>query len=118
MDFHVGTYVELLSGETGYIQNIYPYSNGQTLITVHYLTPDYLNGQDLIIVKEKDDPLAKFFSRVWCALLSSKETRVESIEPLNLIGGFVGATERKISSKVDELVKAVNKINEQLDKER
>lgn len=118
MDFHAGTYVELLSGETGYIQNIYPYSNGQTLITVHYLTPDYLNGQDLIIVKEKDAPLAKFFSRVGCTLLSSKETRFESIEPLNLIGGFVGATERKISSKVDELIKAVNKINEQLTKER
>ena len=64
MDFHAGTYVELLSGETGYIQSIYPYLSGQTLITVHYLTPDYLNGQDLIIVKEKDDPLDKFFSRV------------------------------------------------------
>ena len=64
VDFHAGTYVELLSGETGYIQSIYSYLNGQTLITVHYLTPDYLNGQDLIIVKEKDDPLDKFFSRV------------------------------------------------------
>ena len=118
MDFHAGTYVELLSGETGYIQSIYPYSNGQTVITVHYLTPDYLSGQDLIIVKEKDDLLAKFFSRVGCTLLSSKETRFESIEPLNLIGLFVGATEQKISSKVDELVRAVNKINEQLAKER
>lgn len=123
MDFHVGEYVELADGSVGYIVRFYDSSDyaglvrlGRKTIEVSITAPEKDEGSLRSILVYEGDSLSDYFARVGNRKL--REDKKNKIKPTNLAGVFLSATERMLAQKVDELVKAVNKINEQLAKER
>lgn len=123
MDFHVGEYVELVDGSVGYIVRFYDSSDyaglvrlGRKTIEVSITAPEKDEGSLRSILVYEGDSLSDYFARVGNRKL--REDKKNKIKPVNTDGVFVSQTERLITDKVDELVEAVNKINEQLVKER
>lgn len=123
MDFHVGEYVELADGSVGYIVRFYDSSDYAGLvrlerktIEVRITAPEKDEGSLRSILVYEGDSLSNYFARVGNKKL--REDEKDTIKPINLAGVFLTATERMLVLKVDELVRAVNKINEKLDKER
>ena len=123
MDFHVGEYVELADGSVGYIVRFYDSSDYAGLvrlkrktIEVSITAPEKDEGSIRSILVYEGDSLSDYFARVGNRKL--REDKKNKIKPVNTDGVFVSQTERLITDKVDELVDAVNKINEQLAKER
>lgn len=123
MDLHVGEYVELADGSVGYIVRFYDSSDYAGLVRLERKTievsitaPEKDEGSLRSILVYEGDSLSDYFARVGNRKLREDEN--DTIKPINLTGVCVGATERMLAQKIDELVKAVNKINEQLAKER
>lgn len=123
MDLHVGEYVELADGSVGYIVRFYDSSDYAGLvrlerktIEVRITAPEKDEGSLRSILVYEGDSLSDYFARVGNRKL--REDKKNKIKPVNTDGVFVSQTERLITDKVDELVDAVNKINEQLAKER
>lgn len=123
MDFHVGEYVELADGSAGYIVRSYDSSDYAGLvrlerktIEVRITAPKKDEGSLRSILVYEGDSLSDYFARVGIRKL--REDEKNKIKPVNIDGVFVSQAERLITDKVDELVEAVNKINEQLAKER
>lgn len=123
MDFHVGEYVELADGSVGYIVRFYDSSDYAGLvrlrrktIEVRITAPEKDEGSLRSILVYEGDSLSDYFARVGNRKL--REDKKNKIKPVNTDGVFVSQTELLITNKVDELVEAVNKINEQLAKER
>lgn len=123
MDFHVGEYVELADGSVGYIVRFYDSSDYAGLvrlerktIEVRITAPEKDEGSLRSILVYEGDSLSNYFARVGNRKL--REDKKNKIKPVNIDGVFVSQVERLITNKVDELVEAVNKINEQLAKER
>lgn len=123
MDFHVGEYVELADGSVGYIVRFYDSSDYAGLvrlrrktIEVRITAPEKDEGSLRSILVYEGDSLSDYFARVGNRKL--REDKKNKIKPVNIDGVFVSQVERLIADKVDELVEAVNKINEQLAKER
>lgn len=123
MDFHVGEYVELADGSVGYIVRFYDSSDYAGLvrlrrktIEVRITAPEKDEGSLRSILVYEGDSLSDYFARVGNRKL--REDEKNKIKPVNIDGVFVSHVERLITYKVDELVEAVNKINEQLAKER
>lgn len=123
MDFHVGEYVELADGSVGYIVRFYDSSDYAGLvrlkrktIEVRITAPKKDEGSLRSILVYEGDSLSDYFARVGNRKL--REDEKNKIKPVNIDGVFVSQVERLITDKVDELVEAVNKINEQLAKER
>lgn len=123
MDFHVGEYVELADGSVGYIVRFYDSSDYAGLvrlrrktIEVRITAPEKNEGSLRSILVYEGDSLSDYFARVGNRKL--REDKKNKIKPVNTDGVFVSQTELLITNKVDELVEAVNKINEQLAKER
>lgn len=123
MDFHVGEYVELADGSVGYIVRFYDSSDYAGLvrlerktIEVRITAPEKDEGSLRSILVYEGDSLSDYFARVGNRKL--REDEKNKIKPVNTYGVFVSQVERLITDKVDELVEAVNKINEQLAKER
>lgn len=123
MDFHVGEYVELADGSIGYIVNFYD-SNDYTglerlerkTIEVRITAPEKKKGSLRSILVYKGDSLSNYFARIGDRKL--REDKKNKIEPIKPGDYFVNELTATIGRKVNELVVAVNKINEQLDKER
>ena len=123
MDFHVGEYVELADGSVGYIVRFYDSSDYAGLvrlerktIEVRITAPKKDEGSLRSILVYEGDSLSDYFARVGNRKL--REDEKNKIKPVNIDGVFVSQAELLITDKVDELVEAVNKINEQLAKER
>lgn len=123
MDFHVGEYVELADGSVGYIVRFYDSSDyagivrlERKTIEVRITAPEKDKGSLRSILVYEGDSLSDYFARVGNRKL--REDEKNKIKPVNIDGVFVSQAERLITDKVDELVEAVNKINEQLAKER
>ncbi len=123
MDFHVGEYVELADGSVGYIVRFYDSSDyaglvrlGRKTIEVRITAPEKDEGSLRSILVYEGDSLSDYFARVGNRKL--REDKKNKIKPVNTDGVFVSQAELLITNKVDELVEAVNKINEQLAKER
>lgn len=123
MDLHVGEYVELADGSVGYIVRFYDSSDYAGLVRLERKTievsitaPEKDEGSLRSILVYEGDSLSDYFARVGNRKL--REDEKDTIKPINLAGVFLSATERMLAQKVDELVKTVNKINEQLAKER
>ena len=123
MDLHVGEYVELADGSVGYIVRFYDSSDYAGLVRLERKTievsitaPEKDEGSLRSILVYEGDSLSNYFARVGNRKL--REDEKDTIKPINLAGVFLSATERMLAQKVDELVKAVNKINEQSAKER
>lgn len=123
MDFHVGEYVELADGSVGYIVRFYDSSDyaglvrlGRKTIEVRITAPEKDEGSLRSILVYEGDSLSDYFARVGNRKL--REDEKNKIKPVNIDGVFVSQAELLITDKVDELVEAVNKINEQLAKER
>lgn len=123
MDFHVGEYVELADGSVGYIVRFYDSSDyaglvrlGRKTIEVRITAPEKDEGSLRSILVYEGDSLSDYFARVGNKKL--REDKKNKIKPVNTDGVFVSQAELLITNKVDELVEAVNKINEQLAKER
>ena len=123
MDFHVGEYVELADGSVGYIVRFYDSSDYAGLvrlrrktIEVRITAPGKDEGSLRSILVYEGDSLSDYFARVGNRKL--REDKKNKIKPVNTDGVFVSQAELLITNKVDELVEAVNKINEQLAKER
>lgn len=123
MDFHVGEYVELADGSVGYIVRFYDSSDyaglvrlGRKTIEVRITAPEKEEGSLRSILVYEGDSLSDYFARVGNRKL--REDKKNKIKPVNTDGVFVSQAELLITNKVDELVEAVNKINEQLAKER
>lgn len=123
MDFHVGEYVELADGSVGYIVRFYDSSDYAGLvrlerktIEVRITAPEKDKGSLRSILVYEGDSLSDYFARVGNRKL--REDEKNKIKPVNIDGVFVSQAERLITDKVDELVEVVNKINEQLAKER
>ena len=123
MDFHVGEYVELADGSVGYIVRFYDSSDyaglvrlGRKTIEVRITAPEMDEGSLRSILVYEGDSLSDYFARVGNRKL--REDKKNKIKPVNTDGVFVSQAELLITNKVDELVEAVNKINEQLAKER
>ena len=123
MDVHVGEYVELADGSVGYIVRFYDSSDyaglvrlGRKTIEVRITAPEKDEGSLRSILVYEGDSLSDYFARVGNRKL--REDKKNKIKPVNTDGVFVSQAELLITNKVDELVEAVNKINEQLAKER
>jgi hypothetical protein len=123
VDFHVGEYVELADGSVGYIVRFYDSSDyaglvrlGRKTIEVRITAPEKDEGSLRSILVYEGDSLSDYFARVGNRKL--REDKKNKIKPVNTDGVFVSQAELLITNKVDELVEAVNKINEQLAKER
>lgn len=123
MDLHVGEYVELADGSVGYIVRFYDSSDyaglvrlGRKTIEVRITAPEKDEGSLRSILVYEGDSLSDYFARVGNRKL--REDKKNKIKPVNTDGVFVSQAELLITNKVDELVEAVNKINEQLAKER
>lgn len=123
MDFHVGEYVELADGSVGYIVRFYDSSDYAGLVRLRRKTIEVRitasekdEGSLRSILVYEGDYLSDYFARVGNRKL--REDKKNKIKPVNTDGVFVSQTELLITNKVDELVEAVNKINEQLAKER
>mgnify|MGYP000536990336 CR=1 FL=1 len=123
MDFHVGEYVELADGSVGYIVRFYDSSDYAGLVRLRRKTIEVRitasekdEGSLRSILVYEGDSLSDYFARVGNRKL--REDKKNKIKPVNTDGVFVSQTELLITNKVDELVEAVNKINEQLAKER
>lgn len=123
MDFHVGEYVELADGSVGYIVRFYDSSDyaglvrlGRKTIEVRITAPEKDEGSLRSILVYEGDSISDYFARVGNRKL--REDKKNKIKPVNTDGVFVSQAELLITNKVDELVEAVNKINEQLAKER
>lgn len=123
MDLHVGEYVELADGSVGYIVRFYDSSDYAGLVKLERKTievsitaPEKDKGSLRSIFVYEGDSLSDYFARVGNRKL--REDKKNKIKPVNTDGVFVSQAELLITNKVDELVEAVNKINEQLAKER
>lgn len=123
MDFHAGEYVELADGSVGYIVRFYDSSDYAGLvrlerktIEVNITAPEKDKGSLRSILVYEGDSLSNYFARIGNKKL--REDEKDTIKPINLAGVFLSATERMLVLKVDELARAVNKINEKLDKEQ
>jgi hypothetical protein len=123
VDFHVGEYVELADGSVGYIVRFYDSSDYAGLVRLRRKTIEVRitasekdEGSLRSILVYEGDSLSDYFARVGNRKL--REDKKNKIKPVNTDGVFVSQTELLITNKVDELVEAVNKINEQLAKER
>ena len=123
MDLHVGEYVELADGSVGYIVRFYDSSDYAGLVRLRRKTIEVRitasekdEGSLRSILVYEGDSLSDYFARVGNRKL--REDKKNKIKPVNTDGVFVSQTELLITNKVDELVEAVNKINEQLAKER
>ena len=122
MDFHVGEYVELLTGECGYISDVSSFiditANWGMVLTISLIYPESVKGTEVKVKFKHNESVYDRFAQIGYSRFPKAKVSCEPIKPINLAGVFLGANERMLSKKIDELVKAVNKINEQLAKER
>lgn len=123
MDFHVGEYVELADGSIGYIVRFYDSSDYAGLVRLTRKTievcitaPEKDKGSLRSILVYEEDSLSNYFVRVGNRKL--REDGKNAIKPIDLAGVFLDEADRMLEQKVNELVKTVNEINEQLEKER
>lgn len=121
MDFYKGEYVEFPTGESGYIRDVRSSFCGLEgygmLLTISLTSPESKRGVEMVLEFKSNESVYDRFSQIGCVKLPKANTPCNPIKPINLAGVFLGAADRMLAQKVDELVKAVNKINEQL-KER
>lgn len=122
MDFHVGEYVELLTGECGYISDVSSFLDRTAkcgmVLTISLIFPESMKGTEIKVKVKHNESVYDRFAQIGCSRFPKAKVHCEPIKTINLAGVFLGATEHVLAQKVDELVKAVNKINEQLTKER
>lgn len=117
-EFHIGDYVEMKEGGVGYISKMQPLSNGRTCLYV-YFTDDKIYPYDVV-----DSQLEFRFNRVGQYDFTKKEK--DKIEPLpeNYAESYIiHATSIEedriidigdISKKINELVGAVNRLEEKV----
>lgn len=139
MDFHVGEYVELKDGRRGYISDILREEEVYRRLDLELQgkmitgeTNDIVDGFSILTVKI---PKQKFYEEEWIVLsnnvtpdlyftqiggkkLAQKGASVKEIESVNLDPYSNPKPFFTIQNKLNELAEAVNKINEQLSKER
>lgn len=113
-EFHIGDYVEMEEGGVGYISKIQPLSNGHTCLYVHF-TDDKIYPYDVV-----GSQLEFRFNRVGQYDFTKKEK--DKIEPLPenyTMTYIIHATSIEedriidigdISKKINELVEAVNRL--------
>ncbi len=122
MDFHVGEYVELLTGECGYISDVSSFLDITAelgmVLTISLIFPESMKGTEIKVKVKHNESVYDRFAQIGCSRFPKAKVPCEPIKTINLSGVFLTATERMLVLKVDELVRAVNKINEKLDKER
>ena len=122
MDFHVGEYVELLTGERGYISDVSSFldstAKGGMVLTISLISPESMKGINVKVKFKHNESIYDRFAQIGCSRFPKAKVPCEPIKTINFDGVFLDAAERMLAQKVDELVDAVNKINEQLDKER
>lgn len=122
MDFHVGEYVELLTGECGYISDVSSFLDITAelgmVLTISLIFPESMKGTEIKVKVKHNESVYDRFAQIGCSRFPKAKVPCEPIKTINLAGAFLSATERMLAQKVDELVKAVNKINEQSAKER
>lgn len=122
MDFHVGEYVELLTGECGYISDVSSFLDSTArcgmVLTISLISPESMKGTDVKAKFKHNESVYDRFTQIGCSRFPKAKVYCEPIKTINFDGVFLSATERMLAQKVDELVKTVNKINEQLAKER
>lgn len=111
MDFYPGIYVELRTGVTGYVQNIREIGT-ERVIEISILTPASDKGvQEAVHIENTEFP-AKYFAQI-----GDDRLPPPAIEPVMLDPYSSPKPWYTVQKKLNELVDAVNKINEQL-KER
>lgn len=112
MDFHKGEYVELATGQTGYIVIV----DNNSLITqfvIKILTPASDKGKTKIVNIPNPESPASIFTRIGCHKFRRDEIKAVALDPYSTPTPLT-----VIQDKLNELAEAINKINEQLDKER
>lgn len=122
MDFHAGEYVELLTGECGYISDVSSFLDITAelgmMLTISLISPESMKGTEIKVKVTHNESVYDRFAQIGCGRFPKAKVTCEPIKTINLAGVFLSATERVLARKIDELIKAVNKINKQLDKER
>lgn len=118
-EFHIGDYVEMKEGGVGYISKMQPLSNGHTCLYVHF-TDDKIYPYDVIASQ-----LSFRFNRIG-RYDFAEEDKINEIKPLPedyirpYIMHMTSLEEHyiidigKISKKVNELVEAVNRLEEKV----
>lgn len=112
MDFHKGEYVELATGQTGYIAVV----DNNSLITqfvIKILTPAADKGKIKIVNIPRFESLASIFAQIGCHKFRGDKIEAVALDPYSTPTPLT-----VIQDKLNELAEAINKINEQLDKER
>lgn len=112
MDFYPGMYVELRSGVTGYVRDIRSVGT-ERVIEINILTPDRDKGFQMAVHIDNVESPIKYFAQIGDDRLPSP-----LIEPVMLGPYSCSKPWYTVQKKLNELVDAVNKINEQLAKER
>lgn len=122
MDFHAGEYVELLTGECGYISDVSSFLDSTAewgmVLTISLIFPESMKGAEIKVKVKHNESVYDRFAQIGCSRFPKAKVSCEPIKTINFDGVFLDAAERMLAQKVDELVDAVNKINKQLAKER
>ena len=111
MDFYKGMYVELRTGVTGYVQDIHD-EGTENVIEISILKPEDDKGFSVAVRMKNIEPPSKYFVQIGNDRLPPPQ-----IEPIMLDPYSSPIPWYAVQNKLNELVDAVNKINEQL-KER
>ena len=112
MGFYKGMYVELRNGVTGYARKI-SYVEGKAAIEISILTPEDDKGFLITVYMENDESPSKYFTRIGDDRLPPPKIKPAALDPSGTDFSVLW-----LQNKVNELVEEVNKINEQLAKER
>lgn len=113
-EFRIGDYVQTRDGRTGYIVDVLLWTAIKCVFT-------HKNGKELdqpeteCFVDTKDEVLREKFKKIGPYDFESPHRK---IEPIKLNDELINAVEFLLYKKANELTDAVNKINEQLAKER
>lgn len=112
MDFYKGMYVELRTGVTGYVQDIHE-EGTENVIEISILTPEDDKGFSVAVRMKNNESPSKYFAQI-----GDDQLPPPQIEPIMLDPYSSPKPWYTVQHKLNELVEAVNKINEQLAKER
>ena len=108
MDFHKGEYVELATGQTGYIAVV----DNNSLITqfvIKILTPASDKGKIKIVNIPRFESPVSIFTQIGCHKFRGDKIEAVALDPYSTTKPLP-----VIQDKLNELVEAVNQINERL----
>lgn len=92
MDFHVGEYVELLTGECGYISDVSSFLDITAelgmVLTISLIFPESMKGTEIKVKVKHNESVYDRFAQIGCSRFPKAKVPCEPIKTINLAGVF------------------------------